>query len=334
LYRQRLYADALESFKEVDRVLHPQRGGYRDDGLREKAFMQLARILYEHKQFKNALFYYSRINRDSRVWLESLFESSWASFRLGEHQKALGNLLTLDSPYFQDEYFPEALILKAVTYFENCRYPESSKIAREFRRRYEPLLGKLRGLLRQVESPKDLYRRLLAMQRYTGRNSQTGRMFQRILNLVLGDEDVNLVNTSILQHQKEILKIERIRSGFADSTIARALTKRLQLRKEELIGRAGRLARKRLEQERNSLKDLTGQALRIELANQIAQKQILEEVGKEGEPTTPVLVPYPEMAAVGDEQLYWPFQGEYWEDELGTYNYVLTYGCRSQRGGD
>ena len=31
--------------------------------------------------------------------------------------------------------------------------------------------------------------------------------------------------------------------------------------------------------------------------------------------------------AVADDQLYWPYVGEYWRDELGTYQYTLTKGC-------
>jgi hypothetical protein len=31
--------------------------------------------------------------------------------------------------------------------------------------------------------------------------------------------------------------------------------------------------------------------------------------------------------AVSDDQLYWPYVGEYWRDELGTYQYTLTKGC-------
>jgi hypothetical protein len=30
---------------------------------------------------------------------------------------------------------------------------------------------------------------------------------------------------------------------------------------------------------------------------------------------------------VSDDQLYWPYVGEYWRDELGTYQYTLTKGC-------
>ena len=65
---------------------------------------------------------YGKIERGKPQWLESLFESSWANYRIGQYEQALGNLITLSCPFFRDEYFPEALILKAVIYYENCRY--------------------------------------------------------------------------------------------------------------------------------------------------------------------------------------------------------------------
>ena len=36
---------------------------------------------------------------------------------------------------------------------------------------------------------------------------------------------------------------------------------------------------------------------------------------------------YKYSVAVADDQLYWPYEGEYWRDELGTYQYTLTKGC-------
>ena len=44
----------------------------------------------------------------SDQWLESLFEASWAHFRIGQYEKALGNMITLQAPFFRDEYFPES----------------------------------------------------------------------------------------------------------------------------------------------------------------------------------------------------------------------------------
>ena len=39
------------------------------------------------------------------------------------------------------------------------------------------------------------------------------------------------------------------------------------------------------------------------------------------------------MAAVSDEHEYWPYQGEFWRDELGTFSYTLTKGCREGPAG-
>jgi hypothetical protein len=47
----------------------------------------------------------------------------------------------------------------------------------------------------------------------------------------------------------------------------------------------------------------------------------------------PAVRDYRYSAAVSDEHLYWPYDGEFWRDELGTYAYTLTKGCRDSPGG-
>ena len=37
--------------------------------------------------------------------------------------------------------------------------------------------------------------------------------------------------------------------------------------------------------------------------------------------------PYILKYGVPDDFLYWPYVGEFWRDELGTYQYTLTKGC-------
>ena len=43
---------------------------------------------------------------------------------------------------------------------------------------------------------------------------------------------------------------------------------------------------------------------------------------------------YKYSVAVNDDQLYWPYEGEYWRDELGTYQYTLTKGCIERKTGN
>ncbi|HEY0092880.1 MAG TPA: adventurous gliding motility protein GltC, partial [Archangium sp.] len=131
---------SIEAMKEVIRVTRTATGdaeqAAQNERLRELAFMQLARTHYGMQQNRYALFYFGKVERGTSEWLESLFEASWANYRVGQYEQALGNLITLSSPFFREEYFPEALILKAVIYYENCRYRESSLILQEFERTY------------------------------------------------------------------------------------------------------------------------------------------------------------------------------------------------------
>ena len=97
-----------------------------------------------------------------------MFESSWALFRHRDdsqnpgryHEKALGNLKTLSSPFFQEEYLPQAAILKAVILYSRCEYDKALSSVEEFRRVYEPLLNEIRGYVKDYPDPIDLYNRL------------------------------------------------------------------------------------------------------------------------------------------------------------------------------
>ena len=146
---------AVKDFRDVVRMTNPRGGTSKNAKLREMAFFSLARIHYQFEQFRYAIFYYDRIDRDSEQWLEALFESSWAHFRLGEYQKALGNLVTLQSPFFQDEYYPEAAILKAITFYENCRYPEARAFLGEFEQNYGGVGNELNRLIGDAPAGDD-----------------------------------------------------------------------------------------------------------------------------------------------------------------------------------
>jgi TolA-binding protein len=328
-YKEENFQEASEAFRKVVRLLHPKTGKFRDDALREMAFFQLARTHYAHKQFRYALFYYDRVNHDSIEWLDALFESSWAWFRLGKFQKALGNLITLDSPFFRDEYFPEGLVLKAVTYFENCRYPESNQIVAEFRARYEPLYKELDKLVSQKMEPEAYYKKLLAIQT-APTDDASGKLLRRILKVALADDDLKVLNASVLEIEREMARIRKRPASFTGSKLSKRLLDLLQGQRDKLVRKAGELTQRRLAQERDFLASLIGQALRIKLENDGAELEMLRKAKSGDLDLGPTLLEYEWSAATDDEKLYWPYQGEFWRDELGTYEYTLTWGCRKQ----
>ncbi|MBI5549667.1 MAG: adventurous gliding motility protein GltC [Deltaproteobacteria bacterium] len=326
------FAPSLESFKEVVRANNPRVNSNADIRLRELAFMQLARTHYGHRQNRFAIFYYDKVQPGSDQWLEALFEESWAHFRIGNYERALGNLITLSAPFFKDEYFPEALILKAVVYFENCRYREARAILEEFEETYMPVHNELEKITSQTSDAQRYYDILAEIQK---RNKEGGKgstlLLERILKLALTDKDLKLVNDSILEVEREMDTIGEARDLFRYSDLSKGLGEGLKGERQQLINRAGLLAKAKLEYELGQLKELLGNALRIKFETSTREKEVLETLMREGTVKKEELSAYNVTTAVNDERVYWPYEGEYWRDELGTYEYTLTKGCKAKK---
>lgn len=334
-FRENKAEAALEAMKEVVRSTRqdPNAQATTEDrnlkALRELAFMQLARTHYGAKQNRNAIFYFQKVERGGLQWLESLFESSWASYRIGQSEQALGNLITLASPFFKDEYFPESLILKAVIYFENCRYRESLTIIEDFESTYGPVQDELDVLVgKNMEATEyfTVFDEVRKKNKEGVKITGTEELMERILNLALTDKDLKKTVDSISELEGEIDSMASKGDNFKFSNLAKQLIETLKAQREELIKRAGLMAKGKLEFELGQLKTLRANALRIRFETTSKEKEFLEEQLSAGG-TADVLRKYKIRYGVSDDQLYWPFLGEYWRDELGTYEYTLTKGC-------
>src|SRR4029077_12447823 len=82
---------------------------------------------------------YDKNENDSPEGLPSLFEAAWANFQMDDDSKALGNIHTLNAPFFENEFYPESLILKAVIYFQRCNYDCTRNAFAEFNHSYPGL---------------------------------------------------------------------------------------------------------------------------------------------------------------------------------------------------
>lgn len=328
---------ALEDMKEVVRVTRRAEGeGALESGeaknlrgLRELAFMQLARTHYGARQNRSAIFYLSKVERGGPQWLEALFEASWAHYRIGQYEQALGNLITLSSPFFRDEYFPEAHILKAVIYFENCRYREALSIIEDFERFYSPVQTELEALVKKNLEASEYFTVLDAVRKKEKAGealSGTEEILERILNLALTDKDLKKTADSIAELEAEVDSLSSKGDTFRFSGLTKALIEQLKEQREQLVKIAGVMAKGKLEFELGQLKTLRGNGLRIKFETTSKEKEFLEAMlASGGEQAT--VKPYKLTFGVPDEFLYWPYVGEFWRDELGTYQYTLTKGC-------
>lgn len=332
--RARRENDALAAFKAVVEDTGQVPGGERSEArrlrlrLRELAFFQLARLHFGAGQPSFSIFYYRKIDRDSRQWLDALYESSWAEYRLGRYERALGNLLTVHAPFFEDSYYPESLILKAVIYYENCRYDEAGRIIDDFLQQYEPVFEVLRSMAGEERSPNGWYD-LLAELGQTKDQKADRPLLARILEIALQDPEVRRLDASIreVDQEREDLQQARGRAPLAGVARFESLVQRLIALRSELQMAAGRAVERKLRTEAEAVKTLVSQALRVQVETAKAEESRLE-ASLSRRDQRPKDAAQTIVNWTDDEKLVWPFEGEYWRDELGTYELTLARSCR------
>ena len=315
---------ASEAFKDVVRLTNPKRARHPDPELRELAFLQLARIHYQNRQNRYAIFYYDKMPWGGESWLEGLWEESYAYYRVGDYEKTLGNLLTLQSPYFKDEYFPESYVLKAIVYYENCRYPEARLVLETLSGIYEPVFDELTRLT-GTPQPASSYYDLVGLEHQGG-----SAVTRKIRKLAFTDQNVRRLVESVkeVEHEMDVGIGERARE-IREAALGKRLVQQLTAEKAALVEEAGARSRATLEYERDGLRTMLAQALRIQIEVSRKEREALEgslAAGYQVDVVRDLKYSY----AVSDEHLYWPYEGEFWRDELGTFSYTLTRGCKDR----
>jgi tetratricopeptide (TPR) repeat protein len=315
--------DNINTARLIDKVAQ---GDYKKDlkYFSQLAILNMARLLYEQNNNRKAVRYYDYMPINGYFWLEALFESSWALFRMGPryHEKALGNLQTLSSPFFIDEYTPEAPILKAVILYSRCDYQKSLTAVAEFRRVYEPLLNELDGYIRDFSDPKKLYDFLRRIQKGSA-NSQ--RVVQ-ILNALFDDRELKRVNAHISEMERELKVIQLAQSTWSNSDLANYVIQTIEFTKDLAFDKAGEMAKNRLARIVEELRDLQGKADAIDVEVATAE-QSDSKLSLSGVDIKRNLLAEAKKRTPDAEHIYWTFEGEYWRDELGYYLYSIQSKC-------
>ena len=152
---------AVDAFKDILIIGEERPAAYTADDIdnyRELAQLQMARVFYSTQQFDTSIKYFEKLPQDSADWAESLFEASWAYFMKTLNSKALGNIHTLNAPYFENQYYPEAVLLRAVIYYKYCLYDQAEEAIQDFNEKYGPLTKNLQGHRREVRRQRRVLR--------------------------------------------------------------------------------------------------------------------------------------------------------------------------------
>ena len=348
---------AVKSFQRILSTLASGATGVEDDArMRDLAYLSIARTFYQKSillnpatneasisppHLKVAVEHWNSVDVASEYWLDALFEESWAYFMKGDYSRALGNVHTIQSPYFPNSYYPEAEILKGVIYFYNCQYDDAELIAKRFQQKYEPIQAELSKVLEKFSgnNQEEAFYKFLkevncGLQAKSGTAGEgcTGvgeaslsPVVKPIIEISLSDRQLLRTLRYVEVLDEESARFKRSSAAFQEHKVGASIKDSLHDAREGAIRNAGELAKARYQRNLDELNEHLRNATKIQIDVIQAHRNIIDsELVKSGvtaqESEANVVKP-------DEEHVIWPFDGEYWRDELGFYRQTITTKC-------
>lgn len=269
------------------------------EDIRDEAYRTLARLFYEKGQLEEARAMYQQIKKSVLEQAENLLERAWAHYRLGHAEKAMGLLYAFEAPRFKDCFAPEYYILKSFIYKDVCHYQSALAVVQEFKRHYSESLDNIYGR-GQAATDHDL------------------------LLVLLGKRRINK-----LWQFLQLLKRERDNcEAIVDAPLGEYLGKMYDMEIAKISESLRNEVQREYEDMANELLTYEEQAhlleyeIGLDMSQRVHDYHYGDDTGDhvDVEPKTSVVV--------------YPFQGEFWNDELVSYEVTLPDKCQSMEEWD
>jgi tetratricopeptide (TPR) repeat protein len=318
---------AVDAFKEILVIGEERPKAYSADDIdnyRELAQLQMARVFYSTQQYDTSIKYFEKLPQDSADWAESLFEASWAYFMKTLNSKALGNIHTLAAPYFENQFYPEALLLRSVIYYKYCLYDQAQEAIQDFNDKYGPLQKNLQEIVKKSDDNAEFYNYIKKIrQGKAGLDIQT----QRLVLSVLNDKTLLKTFAWVDELDRELAMLQKSDKAWQTTQVAAEVLQELTVQQSVAQSDAGKVARDRVDRLQRELGALQrdGTKIKFEILNAQAEKLSAEAIQRQGRvgrghKEEPIIV--------DDEHFQWKFNGEYWKDELGYYRFKIRSQCK------
>ena len=317
-------AKAIRSFHNV--IRHANRLG-NAEWLREQATINIARIHYEAKDFVRAIASYAKIPRNSDNWLTALFEASWAFFLMEKPNNTLGNIHTLHSPFFDNRFFPESYILQAVTFLRLCQFEQVKNSVDAFKTRYTPVLSELSKILDEAKTNPN--KMVDWVRAYNSQSLQVYRNAWPIFDALARTDVARQMLSFVANVDKELLILEGTPEAWRSTGLRGTLNEFLNGKKAAIVKDAGRALYQESQFYLQYLSDLSEQTKLIHAELMLGKiEQLRRKLQIRTTPKKENFIGGMQPLVIGQNLEYWPFEGEYWEDELGGYVYNIESQCK------
>lgn len=320
LNQQNRPTDALKPFEAAAAA-----GRDKDVKFKDLVALNTARSFYAAENYPRAIQAYAMVSRGSEFWPQAQFERAWAHFRIDDLNGTLAVLYSLDTPFFEEWYFPEADLLRIYSMFLMCKFPQANVEIDAFRSGY-----------------KDTY---TALQAWSGKNPQetfelvrtfveTGKVDPlpyAILRPYAEEERILSTIAAVDSANDELKRMKNV----AANPFTEAAQEWVTLRKNQLIRAEGKRIRDRIAEQEAQIGTMLADTEIFTLDILRMKTMLYEQAANTGMSLDAArTVKREERLRKGWRE--WPFEGEIWADELGYYRVEAAPECPAgmRKGGN
>ena len=286
---------------------------------RQLALLGLGRLHYGRGEYAQASQAYETVPRYTPFWDQALFENGFARFQNEDFGGALGSLQALHAPQFSGAFQPESWILKATVYYFSCLYDESKAALAAFEALYEPMRAQIKPLLGEDTPPTKVFELVYA--------PESGGLPRPVSLWIRSNERIQGVMRTLAQIDAEKRAISGI-AAWQSGRLGPETVSALEANRATLLQVGGTLAKSRLQEAADNLRTFGDQTEIIRVQTALDEKDLLAQGVDQKALLERQSLYRPAMP--GADWNYWKFQGEFWIDEIGYYQYTLKRGCTAR----
>lgn len=397
---------AQSILENLEKKLEKDSLGNKD--LKTLVSLTLARLYFNQSEYKLAYQHYLKVPKTHNLWIEALTEQGWTQLALGDYDGAIGNMYSLQSPYFQSVYKPETYVIRTIGYLNICQYGDAYGSLTHLEKDYQFWKSSVDKYISRNSNPLDYYLTVnhylsnisnqqgsgsLASKMMISNNSQLPipilKEVGRQKDFLVAQKEINQIEDEKQQHhyisnmitkdmrklrhrlnssKKRLLDLKKkIKMANKKPALEKYLTEwnqqkifeartslqlkfylevlkesaidythlisvsRMELNKirdqqVKVAGNSVKLQFKKLSQQMSHLFD-NNELLRYEVyagSGENIRYQVVGGKTNDSMQRIPASVKPP-------KSLEWKFEGEYWEDEIGSYRSTLKNKCPEKR---
>jgi hypothetical protein len=305
-----------------------------EDRLRDVAVILVARAYYtdsiaepgsraatiDANRLSAAVKYWQRVRPESLEWRDALLEASWGFFMAGDYPHAIGNLYTYRSPFFPEPVSEEANLLEGIMAYTLCDYDGAISMAARIRRDGARIQRDLSAALAAIRADGGEGRLFALIE--AARDGRPAPFALPRAAIVTGDRPILRQVDYARALDRERAAIDRS-PALRDSALGRDLREQLALSRALVPRAAAGIAEARYERAIEELQanQLDGERLLLDAkAGQAEQRRDGPRIVDDDAMVYGQINP-------DHEHFIWPFDGEYWRDEIGSYRAVVASRC-------